>query len=274
MYVGFYEAVYKVTTHRLLPENFASSHLKRSSPWLSSRLLWRSSWNKRTLPSGTGSSGRSQAKRLRRKYLSCILQPPVQVRVLALVVSHQVRPPDDGQGAVGAGQSGLSVHSRLEMKWQCWLFILMIVIHCWRRWIFNLQNICPPHKEHLEQLVFIFQTDFYEMYIKYMKSFPTTIGMNVTTSISTSDEALLRVSVLKVASWSDLAETFEVLCEVVALLLWWFPLGNYVHGERSKLHQNQVLRKVVVSLCFLQQSTWRTEESQSHVCPDIGMTWV
>lgn len=53
---------------------------------------------------------------------------------------------------------------------------------------------------------------------------------------------------------THLAETLEVLGEADLLPPLRFALGLRSHSETSELHQQQVLRKVIVNLLFLQ---WR-----------------
>lgn len=55
-------------------------------------------------------------------------------------------------------------------------------------------------------------------------------------------------------SSTHLAETLEVLGKADLLRPLRFALGLRSHRETSKLHQQQVLRKVIVNLLFLQ---WR-----------------
>lgn len=55
-------------------------------------------------------------------------------------------------------------------------------------------------------------------------------------------------------SYAHLAETLEVLGKADLLRPLRFALVLRSHSEASKLHQQQVLRKVIVNLLFLQ---WR-----------------
>lgn len=50
------------------------------------------------------------------------------------------------------------------------------------------------------------------------------------------------------SSPADLAETFEVLYVAIALHLILLGFGRSCHGERLKLHQQQLLRKVFIDL--------------------------
>lgn len=59
-------------------------------------------------------------------------------------------------------------------------------------------------------------------------------------------EICFHCSVLAVSK-SDLAETFEVLGVAVAERLLCLVSGRYTHGEGSKLHQQQVFRKVLIN---------------------------
>lgn len=130
----------RVKTHRC-------PHLKRLSPSVSSSLLCRSSYNKRTSAAEETQcmAHGNDELRTRESNLFYVFQPFVQFGVLAAVVSQQVRPPDDVWRVVRPGQSHLS-HCTHQRK-----IIFTFLICGWlhrrkkkTKWCFRIVNVFWP----------------------------------------------------------------------------------------------------------------------------------